>query len=293
MSIAASLTQTQTLAQKPKAPAAYRGERPRWPQSVDGVCEAERLQFDCQGFIILRGVLDAETVQRYKEELARLESLEYDDSHRPDKSIGMPVKSEFAEALRLNGLPRISSIFDEVIAHETVLPYLDEFVADPMLVNTWSINKMQGKGSVGWHSGLDAHGHYVNGTRSFTQMLNMIWALDENNMETGCPIVLPGSHKRCFNPTEHIPLLERPGSIPVILDPGDVLIFSEATLHGGLPRSVPGSRRNLYINYIEGSRGISYDSGNLHNYWFPPEVRARFPQEKQRFFRWMETCIGA
>lgn len=274
-------------------PKLYARAPERRPLNNGVVPEGLRLQFDCQGFVILRNVLDQETVQRLKNEFEELEQREYDNSHLAGKEVGMPVKCEFAQALRLNGLPRISPVIDELIGHESIMPFLDEFVTDPMLINTWFIDKYQGKGSVGWHSGLDAHSHYVNNGRSFTSMLNTIWALDENNTETGCPIALPGSHKRCFNPTEHYDLLEMPGSIPVLLEPGDVFIFSEATLHGGLPRKVPGSRKNVYINYVEGCRSVGSNDGNLHNYWLPPEVRARFPEEKQRLFRWMETSVGA
>ena len=205
----------------------------------------------------------------------------------------MPTKSHFAEALRLSGLLRLSPAFDFLIGHERVMPYLENFVNRAMLVNTWYINKLQGKGSVGWHSGVDAFRHFSYEKKPFTSMLNMIWALDENNEETGCPLVLPGSHKRSFNFEGRYHLLDMPGSVPVILHPGDVLLFSEATMHAGLPRKAPGSRKNLYINYIDGETGVTNADGNLHHYWVPPEARARFPEEKQSLFEWMKTSVGA
>ena len=119
------------------------------------------------------------------------------------------------------------------------------------------------------------------------------FSIDENNEETGCPLVLPGSHKRSFNFEGRYHLLDMPGSVPVILHPGDVLLFSEATMHAGLPRKAPGSRKNLYINYIDGETGVTNADGNLHHYWVPPEARARFPEEKQSLFEWMKTSVGA
>lgn len=255
----------------------------------DEIAEGLRLQFDCLGYIILRQVLQPSEVDDMKCALAQLEQQTYDDSAWMD-ALSMPTKSEFAQAVRLSGIVRLSPAFDRVIGHPKVWPFLQAFVNNPMLVNTWAINKHQGKGHVGWHSGVDAFQHFNYNNKTFTSMLNMIWALDDNNTETGCPIVLPGSHKRVFNPQEHYELLDLPGSVPVILEPGDVLIFSEATLHGGLPRKIPGSRRNLYINYIDGRRGVTNRDGNLHHYWLPPEVRARFPQEKQSLFEWMKYC---
>ena len=274
------------------ATASYRRPR-RLPATQGRVDAGERLQFDCQGFVILRGVLDLPTIQTLTDEFDRLAAFEHDDSGwRADH--GMPTRSVFGDALRLSGLPRLSPAFDDLIGHPAIMPYLDEFVADPVLVNTWAIDKQPGTGAIGWHSGLAPHQHYREGGRSFTAMLNTIWALDRNDPDSGCPIALPGSHRRCFEPERRYELLDLPGSIPVILDPGDVFVFSEATLHGGLPRHAPGSRKNLYINYVEGSRNAAGNAdGNLHHRWLPPEVRARFPADRQHLFAWMETCAGA
>ncbi len=282
----------------PTATSAQTNAKPLYPRHMQrmpetsAISERDIIQFDCQGFIILRDVLNQDEINLLKLELDRLENQVYDDSDWIDER-SMPTKSVFAEATRLNGLPRLSTAFDFIIGHERVQPYLDAFVNNPMLVNTWYINKNQGKGSVGWHSGIDAFRHFSYNNQPFTSMLNMIWALDDNNEETGCPIALPGSHKRSFNFTEHYELLEMPGSVPVLLNPGDVFIFSEATMHGGLPRKAPGSRKNLYINYIDGRSGITNSEGNLHHYWLPPEVRARFPEYKQSLFEWMKYSTGA
>ena len=47
--------------------------------------------------------------------------------------------------VRLNGLPRLDPIFDQLIGHPSILPYLKEFMGDPQLVNTWSISKYEGR----------------------------------------------------------------------------------------------------------------------------------------------------
>lgn len=184
--------------------------------------ESRKIQFDTQGFFILKKVLGDDEIRHLKTKLKELEEKEFDDSWMTREK-GMPTRSKSGDSLRLNGLPRLDSVFDFLIGHPRVQPYLDEFMVDPMLVNTWYINKTQGNGHIGWHSGLKAWGHHSYGGKVFANMVNTIWALDENNIETGCPIVLPGSHKISFEPSLTYEGLDMPGSIPVILNPGDVL----------------------------------------------------------------------
>jgi hypothetical protein len=103
---------------------------------------------------------------------------------------------------QLNGLPKIdpTGLFDTLVAHPRVLPYLDAFVGDPQLVNTWSLSKSQGtspnrKG--GWHGGLEPRGYAVDTRGQIrTQMLNVVWSLTDNGPGDGEMAVLPGSHVR-------------------------------------------------------------------------------------------------
>ena len=77
------------------------------------------------------------------------EAIEHDDSwaeglpvvqHRP-----LFTKDLFLEhQIRLNGLPRLDPVFDRLIAHPGYLPYLEAFMDQPQLVNTWSISKYPG-----------------------------------------------------------------------------------------------------------------------------------------------------
>ena len=82
------------------------------------------------------------------------EAIEHDDSWAE----GLPVvtrplltKDLFLEHhIRLNGLPRLDSVFDRLIAHPGYLPYLEEFMHEPQLINTWSISKYPGRGATHW-----------------------------------------------------------------------------------------------------------------------------------------------
>ena len=91
-----------------------------------------------------------------------------------------------------------SCLFDTLIAHPRVLPYLDAFVEDPQLVNTWSLSKRMGAGveKGGWHGGLEPRHYSVDvGGQVRTQMLNVIWSLTDNGLGDGEMTVMPGSEQ--------------------------------------------------------------------------------------------------
>lgn len=88
-----------------------------------------------------------------------------------------------------------SGLFDTLIAHPRILPYLDAFVDDPQLVNTWSLSKRKGAGveKGGWHGGLEPRHYAVDvGGQVRTQMLNVIWSLTDNGPGDGEMTVMPG-----------------------------------------------------------------------------------------------------
>ena len=98
--------------------------------------------FDLQGYIILRGVLSQTECDEILGVLRDLESREYEDTWMEAVGgTGRPTKEERKEnQIRLNGLPRLDPVFDRLIAHERVVPYLKEWMGEPQLINTWSIS---------------------------------------------------------------------------------------------------------------------------------------------------------
>ncbi|MCH2665391.1 hypothetical protein MK139_13730, partial [bacterium] len=121
------------------------------------VTEEEKFLFDIQGFLILRGAIDRDLIESLDAAVVENEATEHDESWAD----GLPVVTakhfirdfNIENQVRLNGLPRLDPIFDELIAHPAILPYLKEFMGDPQLVNTWSISKYEGREATGWHNG--------------------------------------------------------------------------------------------------------------------------------------------
>ena len=249
--------------------------------------------FDLQGFIVLEDVLSQEECNVILDVLSDLEAKEYEDTWIEAIGGGRPTKEAQREnQIRLNGLPRLDPIFDSLIGHDRVLPYLHEFVGEPQLINTWSISKSKGAAFSGWHRGIPTTDHaYRNGIIR-TRMLNTVYFLKDNGPEDGCVVAIPGSHKSNIDiDLQARPAYEMPGATPITGRAGDCLIFSEATLHDGLPKTTDGVRTNLYYNYVHAHYNVmTREPRNCHHFYFPPEVRSRFDDTRLELTQWMDLA---
>jgi phytanoyl-CoA hydroxylase len=90
-------------------------------------------------------------------------------------------------------------------------------------------------------------------------------ALDRADTENGCLLVVPGSHRwpiLCIEKADTkvsftdvtVPVPNRWAGVPVVLEPGDVLFFHGALVHGSAPNvTADRFRRALIGHYIEGA----------------------------------------
>ena len=100
-------------------------------------------------------------------------------------------------------------------------------------------------------------------------------ALDRVDRANGCLEVVPGSHRWPILCTEKadttvsftditVPLPDPEGAVPVEMEPGDVLFFHGALVHGSNPNvTTDRFRRALIGHYIEG------DSQKVASWYFP------------------------
>lgn len=254
----------------------------------------ERFLFDLQGFLILRGVLDADLCATLAKRILELETQKFDDEWQASLAPGVKARltreTTVAHQIRHNGLPRLDTIFDCLIDHSTVLPYVQEFVGEPQLINTWSIAKAQHSPRGGWHRGVPTTDYAYKDGLIRSRMFNTVYFLTDNGLDDGCMVALPGSHK------SHIDLgwqdyegLDTPGAVPILGQAGDVLIFSEALLHDGLFKRSEGMRVNLYYNYVHAHYNVMMrEPSNAHHFYFPPQIRQRFTASQRALTRWME-----
>lgn len=258
------------------------------------VTDQDRFLFDLQGFILLRGAIAPDDVQQMYAALQELEAQQQDDSHwrtpRADGLVSNPTRQESQGQLRLNGLLRLTSAFDRLIDYPTIFPYLDAFMKQPQLANTWSISKFAGGEQGAWHRGTEPDAYNVRHGVIRNRMINTVYFLSDNELDNGCMTAIPGGHKSNFNlPWGNYKGLDLPGSIPITGKAGDVLVFSESVLHTGLGNTTGNRRSNLYFNYVSLDFNLTTFSPQ-HNYHYimPPHVRERFTPQRKLITRWME-----
>jgi phytanoyl-CoA hydroxylase len=139
-----------------------------------------------------------------------------------------------------------------------------------------------------WHQ----DSHYFNFDRG--PQIGLWLAISEATLENGCLSVLPGSHKRAVLP--HVPdkreganqgYLEIEGvderdAIPVLMQPGDLLVFHSHLLHRSVDNCGAGRRAAMVYHYGKaGSVNLAAPEiqtvQNLVTRWIP--VRRSMPVE--------------
>lgn len=269
------------------------------------ITNEERFYFDSQGFLLLRNVLDGAVRRALLDKLDELEAREYDDPQPSHYSVANPTDIQprprrgSMEAatkarvddhyVRMNGLPNFDPIFDQIIDHPRVLPYLREFMGEPKLSNAWYIAKSTGPRFSSWHAGLDPSHYSCRNGVIRANMLNTAWFLTDNGPRDGCLLAVPGSHKANFQLNlDDYKGLALPGSVRITGNAGDVLLFTERTLHMGDEKTSPGVRRNLYYNFMHSRlSGMDDDPNILRHSLFPSHVRDRFTETQKELTSWM------
>src|SRR5687768_3964196 len=152
------------------------------------VSDEARFVFDLQGYLLLRGALAEKDRVELLEEVRRQEERAHDDSRwrskpRADGKIGQETKQVSPGFVRLNGLFRMSEKFDRMIDYPSVFPYLQEFVNDPQILNSWAITKTAGINAGQWHRGVEPTHYSARNGRIRSQMLNVVYFLTENRID--------------------------------------------------------------------------------------------------------------
>ena len=271
---------------------------------MQAVTDEERYHFDLKGFLILRGAIEKELVKALDDAVVANEAIDQDESWLEDipeitlrtliRGYGekYQIKADYGNQIRLNGLQRLDPAFDSLVAHPSILSYLEAFMEDPQFINGWSISKYEGRGATGWHAGLRVEDYSVNNGIIHSPMVNVVTMLTPNHPGDGCFGVVPGSHKRNFTFDRERwgqAGLDSPGAVEITGDPGDVMIFSEALLHAGMAKTTKRRRTTLQYNHIDRFRvTLMADLQNVRHFWMPQEIRDRFTPAQKKLTDWME-----
>ena len=210
-----------------------------WGASAGPLTESERYAFDLHGFLVRRGALTADEVDRLRRAVAGLRLA------RPGPTI---------QSQRFNGHLVRDRVFRDLMDHPAVLEPLLELCGPTLrLDHAYGITMAPGSGGLGLHGGgtpYDPSQHYrVEGGRMHNGLVAAQWALVEHRPGDGGFGCIPGSHKAAFRlPAEPDPALV----VEVPLAAGDVVVFTEALTHCTIPWRGAADRLTLVYKYAPG-----------------------------------------
>ena len=221
--------------------------------------EEEKFRFDLQGFIVLPGVLT-------RAEYTILSELS--DTAWPRQ----PGDGAFR---RTEAISRWGSEFLNLIDHPRVLPYLVDLIGPRLRADhDYCIFMRSGADGQNIHGGpmryeSDHWYHYHDGVMRNGLMV-ATWVLNDAEPGDGGFVCIPGSHKTNFIdavPREVLTQQYRPDYvIQPQLRAGDVLIFTEALIHGTATWGGSQERRALLYKYSPPHSSWAKVPYNLQHY---------------------------
>jgi phytanoyl-CoA hydroxylase len=244
---------------------------------MGALTQAERDHFDVHGFVRLPGFADATTCQAMLDDVIAVTRAQANGTPEPEALVlpeanlvgrdGSPEDlASKVFKLHRRGVFEAFSRRDDVIDRvaDLVGPQLDCFLSQ-------FIFKNPGAWGQPWHQ--DSWYFPFEPARPITG----VWlAVTQATLENGCLHVLPGSHREPVH--EHVPD-RRPdanygyveiidhnmsGSTPVLMDPGDLLLFDSHLMHCSTDNESDGVRAAMVYHYcatgtVERTKGLVND----------------------------------
>ncbi len=242
--------------------------------------DLEKYQFDLGGYLLVKGLLRLDQVSAYLSAADELEShfLKNMDAE-PQFSGFSSIRYRFDEKyqchsyknasggglqLILDDFLNASKAFDSLVAHEPTMEYVRELAAGPYWIGNSELRYRYKSNHTDTHMGgrMDTRNRYefvgvnmydagaqVRRVRDFNlHAVRVLYALEDIPVEHGPLCVVPGTHKsNYFSPySDHSPEAE-PGMMPIPMDAGDAIIFTENLRHGGFPNLLDRPRKTLHL----------------------------------------------
>ena len=242
------------------------------PYTFDnGVLSAEELaQYDRDGFVVRRGVVDRESVDVYRERFRQLCSGE---AECPGLTIMRDVaisKSEFVPGER--AVTKLQNFQDDDVLfgfcqHPAIVNVVKAFTGDDvMAMHTMLINKPPDPGSRSSRHPLHQDLHYFP-FRPADRVVCAWTALEHIHRQNGCLVVIPGTHRRTLlahgypkweggvNKMYHgivdevMEEYKDDQRVYLEMDAGDTVFFHPLLIHGSGRNRTNGFRKAISCHY--------------------------------------------
>jgi ectoine hydroxylase-related dioxygenase (phytanoyl-CoA dioxygenase family) len=232
--------------------------------------DTQRYMFDLQGYVVLKNVLPQAQVRRLKEIMDELEQ------RRPDEYPKHVVQSKprTEQELYISNIIEAAPEFHALIDVPEVIDVIKEVSLGLFRLNhTYAIYHWKGSMTPLHMAGTPIHpkaSYMAKNGQIFSLLTKAVFPIANHSVEDGCFGIVPGSHKSEFpRPFPDDPL-SHPALVPIAAEPGDAIVFTEATTHGSYKNVSGRCRQTLYYCYSVGympdwsKLGLTF-SDNLYN----------------------------
>jgi hypothetical protein len=225
----------------------------------------EALQLDQVGFVVLPSFFD--------DLLGRLRSQIEDIFAGEGDRAGSEFKQE-PGCRRLANLVDKGDIFQRVVSHPRILPYVRHVLGDRLKLSSLNVRSVNAfwVASQPLHADMaavtDEHGFWV---------CNTVWMIDDITPDNGPLRAIPGSHRFRTLPSELLPdpQLPQPGEVLITGKAGTVVVMNAHMWHGGLGNHTASARTALHAFYCRRDKPQQQYQKALVR----PEVQATMPAE--------------
>ncbi|WP_258903248.1 ectoine hydroxylase [Actinokineospora sp. UTMC 2448] len=160
-----------------------------WGSTPGPIAEADLAAYDRDGYLVLKDLLSDEEVNRYREELRRLNT---DEDVRSDDRVVLEPDSEDIRSVFEAHL--ISPVFGELLRSRRLVSIARQVLGSDVYIHQSRVNFKPAFGGAefDWHSDFETW-HAEDGM-PVPRAFSMSIALTENHPHNGPLMVIPGSH---------------------------------------------------------------------------------------------------
>lgn len=228
----------------------------------------DRSQYDDRGFVVVRGLYSEEEAQWYQKHYMELR----ESGEHPGDMAGFDTTSDdpLVRYPRMIHMHRWDDASRDWLLSDRVSGVIRQLIdSEPLAVQTMLYFKPAGARGQALHQ----DNFYL---RAAPGACVGVWmALDHVDEENGCLQVVPGSHKLPLLCQEDVDtsksftdkgltLPEGMETVPIILNPGDVLFFHGMLIHGSFPNTSKDRFRRALIGHY-----VSAESEKVADYYWP------------------------
>ena len=230
--------------------------------------EQEAYEFDRQGYIIIRDMLNSDQVRNLAQAIDSLEkhallnvgspprkkSAWGPDYHASDEK-GYHAQGECAEGktLIIEDFWNSDPTFDFLVNHKNTMCYINSIVKSRPTINNSEIRIRYRRNATSSHGGSRAANQkyrYNFGENGIDcMMVRIVYFVHDCDEDQGAFCVVPGTHKSNLPcPYDSNPDQE-PGMVGLKVSAGDAILFTEHLRHGGFTNNSQQVRKTLHVGY--------------------------------------------